>query len=179
MAIVVVCGSGRGVGKTSLVCGLIAAIPEMRWTACKITSHDHGKPEPVWEETESQGATDTARFRAAGAERALLISASNDELEAALSGVLVGPREKANAIFESNRILQHVKPDLCLAVASSFGQPAKPSFARAIERMDALVMRGDEDDVREGATPRFVLANLERPSAPIIAWVRARLRTQG
>jgi hypothetical protein len=43
MAIIVVGGSNRGVGKTSLVCGLIAALPEYRWTAVKITTHDHGQ----------------------------------------------------------------------------------------------------------------------------------------
>ena len=49
MAIIVVCGSGRGVGKTALVCGLIAALPELRWTAWKITSHAarHG-PQPIY-----------------------------------------------------------------------------------------------------------------------------------
>jgi hypothetical protein len=45
MAIIVVGGSNRGVGKTALVCGLIAALPEYRWTAVKITAHDH--PQPV------------------------------------------------------------------------------------------------------------------------------------
>ena len=32
MAIIVVGGSGRGAGKTALVCGLIRALPEIRWT---------------------------------------------------------------------------------------------------------------------------------------------------
>lgn len=45
MAIIVVGGSNRGVGKTTLVCGLIAALPEYRWNAIKITTHDH--PQPV------------------------------------------------------------------------------------------------------------------------------------
>jgi len=67
MAIVVVGGSGRGVGKTALVCGLIAALPEFNWTAIKITGHDHGQPKPVWEETQPGQGTDTARFLAAGA----------------------------------------------------------------------------------------------------------------
>ena len=36
MAVVVVGGGGRGAGKTSLVCGVIAALPEMQWVAVKI-----------------------------------------------------------------------------------------------------------------------------------------------
>ena len=44
MAIIVVGGSNRGVGKTTLVCALIAALPEYRWNAVKITTHDHRQP---------------------------------------------------------------------------------------------------------------------------------------
>ena len=62
MAILVVGGSHRGVGKTALVCGLIAALPEHRWTAVKITSDDHGQFAPVWEDTEPGQGTDTARY---------------------------------------------------------------------------------------------------------------------
>ncbi len=46
MAVIVVGGSGRGAGKTALVCGLIRALPEIPWTAIKVTSHGHGKPTP-------------------------------------------------------------------------------------------------------------------------------------
>ena len=42
MAIVVVGGHTRNIGKTSVVAGLIAAMPEMRWTAFKITQFGHG-----------------------------------------------------------------------------------------------------------------------------------------
>jgi hypothetical protein len=41
VAIIVVGGSNRGVGKTALVCSVIAALPEYRWAAVKISSHDH------------------------------------------------------------------------------------------------------------------------------------------
>ena len=42
MAIVVVGGHTKNIGKTSVVAGLIAALPEMRWTAFKITQYGHG-----------------------------------------------------------------------------------------------------------------------------------------
>ena len=42
MAIVVIGGHSRSVGKTSLVAELIAALPEMQWTAAKITQFGHG-----------------------------------------------------------------------------------------------------------------------------------------
>ena len=46
MAVVVVGGGGRGVGKTALVCGVIAALPEMQWVAVKIAGHEHGLRTP-------------------------------------------------------------------------------------------------------------------------------------
>jgi dethiobiotin synthetase len=42
MAIVVVGGHTRNIGKTSVVAGLVRALPEMRWTAFKITQFGHG-----------------------------------------------------------------------------------------------------------------------------------------
>ena len=62
-------------GKTALVCGLIAALPEFFWTAVKISSHFHGRGEAVWEEATPGNGTDTARYLAAGARRALLATA--------------------------------------------------------------------------------------------------------
>ena len=42
MAVVVVGGHSRSVGKTSVVANLIARLPERHWTACKITQFGHG-----------------------------------------------------------------------------------------------------------------------------------------
>jgi len=42
MAVVVVGGHSRSVGKTSVVAGLIAALPEYAWNAMKITQFGHG-----------------------------------------------------------------------------------------------------------------------------------------
>src|SRR5438132_549717 len=42
MAILVIGGHSRSVGKTSVVAGLITALPERRWTAVKITQFGHG-----------------------------------------------------------------------------------------------------------------------------------------
>ena len=41
MALIVIGGHSRGVGKTSVVSELIAALPEYNWMAMKITQHRH------------------------------------------------------------------------------------------------------------------------------------------
>ena len=39
MAVIVVGGHSRSIGKTSVVAGLIARLPEFHWTAFKITQY--------------------------------------------------------------------------------------------------------------------------------------------
>jgi len=41
VAIVVIGGSGKDIGKTTLVCAVISALREFGWTAVKITGHDY------------------------------------------------------------------------------------------------------------------------------------------
>ena len=43
MAVLVISGSGRGVGKTAVGCGLMAALPELGWVGVKVSPHGHGK----------------------------------------------------------------------------------------------------------------------------------------
>jgi hypothetical protein len=81
---IVVGGHTRSIGKTQLVCDIIAALPEANWIAGKITQYGHGvcaqnghdcdcaPDEHVcaidWE-TDANTGTDSSRFLAAGAQR--------------------------------------------------------------------------------------------------------------
>jgi hypothetical protein len=172
---IVVAGSGRSVGKTSLVCGLIKATPEIRWTAVKITSHRHGTSEPVWEESTAGQGTDTARYLVAGARRALLVTAPREnalplsEIEAAL-----GVTE--SVIFESNRMVEAWTHDLCLAM---IGQPdiaSKPSFAPVLQCAHAFICTSHcthLPDLRD--RPVFVVPDMNHLSQEMTAWLRQRL----
>jgi len=82
--VIVIGGHTRSIGKTQLVCDVIAAFPQAHWIAGKITQYGHGvcaqngdncdcaPTEHVcainWE-TQSDSGTDSARFLAAGAQR--------------------------------------------------------------------------------------------------------------
>lgn len=82
--VIVVGGHTRNVGKTQLVCDVIAAFPEVNWVAGKITQYGHGvcaqnghdcdcAPDEhicaiEWETSATSG-TDSARFLAAGAKK--------------------------------------------------------------------------------------------------------------
>src|SRR5580692_9470883 len=88
MAIIVVGGHSRNIGKTSVVASLIARLPELHWTAFKITQYGHGfctadgKPcqcqtadacVAVNLERDPASGTDSARFLAAGAARSFWV----------------------------------------------------------------------------------------------------------
>lgn len=131
---VVVGGQARKVGKTTAVCEIIAATREAQWTAVKITADAHGADltQPVIHEEINPGPdTDTARYLAAGAARALWIRARH---AADLARVLP---QTGNIIYESNAITEVLTPDLFVFIQ---GKGWKESAA-SIDRADYIVDR--------------------------------------
>ena len=182
MAVIVVGGGGRGAGKTALVCGLMRALPEISWTAVKITTHEHGNSTPIWEETAPGDTTDTARYLAAGARRALLVTAGEDALgpDADSLGPIVGRilREcgpQRGIIFESNSVLRHVRPDVCFCASMSPWAGLKASHDLLLEHADAMVELAGHDHIIEAEKITFRLASMERVSPVMLDWVRERL----
>ncbi len=174
MPVIVVGGTGRGVGKTSLLCGLVAGLPELRWTVVKLTSHAHGKDASIMEERAPGQHTDTGRYLAAGAYRALLVMAQDSELGAVVRRLWEQIDSNAPLLFESNRIVDYCQPDVCLAVDGRSEVADKPSYAKLLARADAVVVRSQADRVEHRARPVFHLADMDRISLPLLAWLRER-----
>lgn len=194
MAIIVVGGSARGAGKTSLVCGLIAALPDFRWTAIKITSHDHSKRTPVWEEMQPGEETDTARYLTAGAARAFLVTASGGDpiseadLTLALDELWPNFGRGTNLIFESNSVVHHVRANVCFMIHAvpqrELPLPErKPSFIAAVGHADAMVALAGADGVTperlrlpgQEPKPIFHLKDFGKLSPQMLDWLRPRL----
>ncbi|WP_263365137.1 hypothetical protein [Edaphobacter bradus] len=155
MAVVVVGGQSQNVGKTSVVAGLIAAMPEMRWTAFKLTLFGHGmcsaNGEPcdcetaehtvaVSEERDSNTGTDSARFLAAGAVRSLWVRTRTGDLAEAMPRIRKELEGAENAIFESNSILRFLRPDLYLSVVDPGVWDFKESARLYLDRADAVLV---------------------------------------
>jgi hypothetical protein len=171
VAIVVVGGHTRNIGKTSVVAGLIAAMPEMRWTAIKITQFGHGvcsaNGEPcdcetadhtiaISEERDAASGTDSSRYLAAGAARSFWVRTRQGQLNEAMPRVrrlLAG-----NVIVESNSVLRFLKPDLSLSVLDPSISDFKPSAMRYLDRVDALIVpEGAEfGEAWEGVSRRLI-----------------------
>lgn len=155
MAVVVVGGHTRNIGKTSVVAGLIAALPEMRWTAVKITQYGHGicsangeacdcatadHTIAVSEERQRDSGTDSSRYLAAGALHSFWVRTQQGELHEAMPKVRKLIASAGNVILESNSVLRFLRPDLALSVLDPAVEDFKPSALRFLDRVDALVM---------------------------------------
>jgi len=180
VAIVVVGGSGKDVGKTGVVCAVISALREYEWTAVKITGHNYpagGSNESsaalvIREETRAGEETDTARFLRAGAKRALLVTRVGDEVP--MDEIRAALGSDRNVVFDSNRILDAVKPDVCLALVG--GDERKASFVRLMRAADAvLTVQGSAAETLREGVRRFQLESVDRLPAELLTWLRERL----
>jgi hypothetical protein len=138
-----------------VVAGLIAALPEKRWTAIKITQFGHGvcsaNGEPcdcatadhtmaISEERERGSGTDTSRYLAAGAARSFWVRTRTGDLGEAMGRVRELLAGSENAIVESNSVLRFLQPDLSLSVLDPSISDFKPSALRYLDRVDALIL---------------------------------------
>jgi len=164
MAIVVIGGHTRNIGKTSVVAGLIRALPEMRWTAFKITQFGHGvcsaNGEPCDCETadhtiaiseerdpglsQKGGGTDSARYLEAGASRSFWVRTRQGQLAEAMPRLRKeferAQAEGGNVIVESNSILRFLRPDVFLTVLDPATKDFKDSALRYLDRADAVLV---------------------------------------
>jgi hypothetical protein len=155
MAIVVIGGHSRSVGKTSVVAGLIAALPAYHWTALKITQYGHGvcslngeschcaTDDHSWaisEEKDRSGGSDTSRFLVAGAVRALWVRTEQGRLAEAIPTIRRKLAESENVILESNSILKFVRPDLYLTVLDPATADFKRSAQEFLDQADAVIL---------------------------------------
>jgi hypothetical protein len=155
--LIVVGGHTRNIGKTSVVAGLVAALPEMRWTAVKITQFGHGvcssageacecavedpeHPYAITEEQDRSSGTDSSRFLAAGAEHAYWVRTAAGRLGHALPALRQIFQTGVHTIIESNSILQFLRPDLYFVVLDFAAEDFKQSSLIYLDRADALVV---------------------------------------
>lgn len=202
MAVVVIGGHSRNVGKTSVVAGLIAALPEYNWTALKITQYGHGvcsldgescqcaTEDHTWaisEEQDRAGKSDTSRFLAAGAVRAWWVRTEQGRLAEAMPSVRRRLAEAENVIVESNSVLKFVRPDLYLTVLDPSTADFKKSAQEFLDLADAVILHRPQAGPNQkgawkgislkplGKRPIFHIQPPEYVTAEIAEFVKARL----
>jgi hypothetical protein len=160
MAIVVIGGHSRSVGKTSVVAGLIAALPELDWTAVKITQYGHGicsangaacdcaTSDHSWaisEERDRSAESDTSRFLVAGALRALWVRTEQGRLAEAMPALRRRLEKARNVIVESNSVLKFLRPDVYLTVLDPATADFKKSAQEFLDRANAVILHSGEN----------------------------------
>ncbi len=200
MPIVVIGGHSRSVGKTSVVAGLISALPAFHWTALKITQYGHGvcsaNGEPcdcvtadhslaVAEEKDRSGESDTSRFLVAGADHSWWVRTQQGQLAEAMPRIRKILASAGNAIIESNSVLQFVRPDLYLTVLDPQTADFKTSAQMFLDRADAVLLHAGEDSGKAAwknvslkpvaERPMFAIRPPEYVTPEVVEFVRSRL----
>lgn len=192
MAVIVVGGQSRNIGKTSVAAALIARLPEFRWTAFKITQYGHGfctadgKPcqcqtedscVSVTAEHDAASGTDSSRFLAAGAARSLWVRTRIGMLAEAMPRIRQELAAADNAILESNSILDFLEPDIYLTVLDPSVADWKDSARRLLARADAVLLTAPAPDnvVMPPKAPRFLIEPPDYMSDAVVDFVRASL----
>jgi len=164
MKMVMVGGHTRNIGKTSVVEGIIRAMPEMSWTAVKITQFGHGVCSldgeacecavtehqfSISEERKKDSGTDTSRFFAAGARRSLWVRTMQGDLVSALPALKQEIANDEFVIVESNSLRQFLKPSLYLQLLDRLNSDFKASAQHFFDLADAYVIatRPEADSV--------------------------------
>ncbi len=128
--ILLIAGSGRNVGKTTLACQLIETGNEKDIYAVKITPHFHSttpglveiakdKNWAIFEETNANTSKDTARYLKSGAKKSYLIQVIDNELKTAFFRLLESLPITSPIIIESSALLGIIKPAMVLFVEST------------------------------------------------------------
>lgn len=155
MALIVVGGHTRNIGKTQLVVEIIRAFPAAAWTAVKITQFGHGicslngedcdcavdeHTFAVEEEHDAGGETDTSRFLVAGAARSLWVRTKQGRLAEAMPALRARLAGANNVVIESNSVLHFLRPDLYLPVLDFSHADFKATAREFLDRADAYVL---------------------------------------
>jgi len=191
MPIVVIGGHTRSIGKTSVVAGIIAALPDLNWTALKITQYGHGVCSAngeacdcvtadhslaVSEEKDRSGESDTSRFLVAGATRSWWVRTRQGQLAEAMPRVRKILANAPNAIIESNSILRFLKPDLYLTVLDPQITDFKNSAQTFLDRADAVLLHSLEHGGEDASAHSAADSPAHSAYAKDPAWERVSLK---
>lgn len=199
MSLIVVGGQSRNVGKTSIAAGLIASIPEVHWTAVKLTvckarecpvngpgcaCQDHEHPFYLAEEKNRDGQADSMRFLASGAKRAFWGRVKCHAFEAIIPELTAIIDSADHTIIESNSLVRYIRPDFYVTVLHPGVTDWKQSAIELLSQTDLAIITGDKTSgsmwppgVKERleSIPKIEAASADNAFPELAAIVRARM----
>ena len=149
--ILVVGGTGRNLGKTEFICRLLSRFLYSNITVIKIKTLYHGDENfhgkgydmkgdyIIREEFDAGGLEDSRRFLAAGAKSVLYIRSRAEKLGKAVQEALSRISINQLIIFESNSIVNVLKPAVYIMLAGPDKDKYKPSSRKLIDQADIII----------------------------------------
>lgn len=159
MRVVTVSGTASEVGKTGLVCELVARLPG--WAAIKVTrghyrscgrdpetccvSHLLADEPRVFREPEDLevAGKDTARYVAAGAAAVRWVVCRRGQEAEGIARALAEVEGAPGVVVEGNTVAPACRPDLAIMVAPPDAPEVKSSATRILDLVDALYVPDD------------------------------------
>jgi len=128
--LVIVAGTGRKTGKTTIACRIIETFSHCNITAVKISSHLHDPQDHlvslyrsdgylIWEEKSSESGKDSSEFLKAGATRSFYIQALNGNSVDAFQKLLELLPYSSPIVCESPSLAAGVMPGALIIVSGS------------------------------------------------------------
>lgn len=154
MRIVTVSGTCSEVGKTTLVCELLARLPG--WAAVKVTRGHYrscgrdpdtccvsgllgDEPRVFSDRADTDvDSKDTGRYWAAGAADVRWVVVARGQEAEGIARALAELGERPGVVVEGNRVVESLDPDLAVMVALPDQKEIKVSARRIVGRMDGL-----------------------------------------
>ena len=151
--LLIVCGSGRNVGKTALVRSIISNVKaNCKIAAIKVSPHIHGqtKENLIWQNTncniylENKITTkDSSLFFQAGANPSYYVETNDSMLEIAFNKILTLIGKDSLIVCESGKLACYVKPEILVFVESSDPSLNKKQTFRDIADLIITTTPGD------------------------------------
>lgn len=151
--LLIVCGSGRNVGKTALVRSIINNVKDKcKIAAIKVSPHFHGqtKENLIWQSTncniylENKITTkDSSLFFQAGANPSYYVETNDSMLEIAFNKILTLIDKDSLIVCESGKLARYVKPEILVFVESTDKSLNKKQIFRDIADLIITTTPGD------------------------------------
>jgi hypothetical protein len=128
--LLIIAGTGRNSGKTSMACRIIEQFPGLKVTAIKITPHFHEtttgliiknekKGYSIYEETDRDTSKDTSRMLNAGADKVYFAKVWDDQLLVVFNEIMKYIPSNFPVICESPALRNFIEPGIFIIMTSN------------------------------------------------------------
>jgi len=153
--IILISGSGRNVGKTTLACNIIKKLSlEKDVVGLKISPHFHktlelqkliseGEGFKIYQELDIDSGKDSSEMLKSGAREVYFVQCGDDKIEMAVESISNLLPTNSPIVCESGSFANKYKPGLHLLVVGEQPDETKKSFQQNLKNADQIIAKND------------------------------------